>query len=196
MKKVLALAALVAVVSTANAQFGVKAALNISTWRGDDVEDASSLLGVNLGVYYNAALSENFSIEPQLDFSTEGVKAEGGDSKFKTNFINLSALARYNSPGGFFVGTGPQIGFLVSSKAEEGDQSADADEIFNSTNISWAITTGYQSPTAGIGGFIRYNFGLSNILDEDVFNAEAKTSVFQVGLRYNITKLIGGGKSK
>jgi hypothetical protein len=196
MKKVLALAALVAIFSTANAQFGVKGALNISTWRGDDIEDASSLLGLNLGVYYNAALSENFSIEPQLDFSTEGVKVEGDDAKFKTNFINLSALARYNSPSGFFVGTGPQIGLMVSSKAEDGGVSADADEIFNSTNISWALTTGYQSPTAGIGGFIRYNFGLTNIIDEDALSAEAKTSVFQVGLRYNITKLVGGGKSK
>jgi hypothetical protein len=193
MKKVLALAALVAVFSTANAQFGVKAALNLSNWRGDDIDgnDTKSLLGFNGGVYYNAPLSTNFSIEPQLDFSTEGVKASEGDLRYKTNFINLSALARYNS-NGFFVGTGPQIGFMIGAKISDGDNSVDADDAFKGTNISWALTTGYQSSTAGIGGFIRYNFGLTSILEED--DAEVKTSVFQVGLRYDITRLIGKSK--
>ena len=193
MKKVLALAALVAVFSTANAQFGVKAALNLSNWRGDDIEgsDTKSLLGFNAGVYYNAPLSTNFSIEPQIDFSTEGVKAADNDLRYKTNFINVSALARYNS-NGFFVGTGPQIGFMMGAKISDGDNSVDADDAFKGTNISWALTTGYQSPTAGIGGFIRYNLGLTNIIDES--DADVKTGVFQVGLRYDITKLMGKGK--
>jgi hypothetical protein len=190
MKRVLFAALLTAGVYSANAQFGAKAALNISTYRGDDIEGASSLLGVNLGVYYNAALSENFSIEPQVDFSTEGVKAEGEDAKFKNSFINLSVLARYNSSGGFFVGTGPQFGLMVSAKAEQSGVSVDADDFFKSTNISWALTTGFQPPTSAFGGFIRYNFGLTNIFEAE--DADVKTSVFQVGLRYNFTT--PGGK--
>ena len=192
MKKFFAIAILATVVSvSANAQFGIKAGANLSTLHGDDVSGVDSKFGFHGGFYYNAAIGESFSVAPDVVFSTEGAKSSGGEGSYHLDYVNIAALARYNTMGGFYIGTGPQLGLLVSAKAKGGGMSEDVKDIFTSTNFSWALAAGYRS-TMGLGGFARYNFGISNIAEED--GVDAKLSTFQVGLTYDLTKLVKGKK--
>jgi hypothetical protein len=57
---------------------------------------------------------------------------------------------------GFRLETGPQLGFLAGAKV--GDSEANDD--FNSFDLSWAFGAGYITPS-GFGVDARYNLGLT-----------------------------------
>ena len=167
--------------STLHAQLGVKGGINVSSWRGESTSNSSSKLGYYGGVFYNLPITEMISIQPEVVYSSEGAKSKDGSTiKYTTNFINLTPLIRYNS-GGFFGGTGPQIGILTSAKLEYQGDKTDVKDLFKSTNFSWAFAVGYELES-GLGAYARYNLGLSNFSGVD--GAELKTSAFHVGLRY------------
>ena len=56
-------------------QFGVKAGVNVSSIGGNDDLDQSSKVGFNAGLFMNAPLAANFSIQPELLYSSMGAKA-------------------------------------------------------------------------------------------------------------------------
>jgi hypothetical protein len=189
MKKVILSLCVVTISLLATAQLGVKAGMNISTWNGDDAEGAKSLTGFYVGAQYMVSINEKFSVVPEAVYSMEGAKDDATDIKIKTDFINVAAMFRYNSSG-FYVGTGPQLGFLMSAKADDGTTTADVKDAFKSTNFSWAFGLGYEMKN-GLGIGARYNLGLSSIADDS--DTDVKTGVFQIGLTYNF-KLGGAAK--
>ena len=169
---------------TTQAQFGFKGGVNISNLHGSDVSDAKSLAGFYLGAYYNIGINDNFSVQTEAVYSAEGAKESGTDAKLHLNYINLSALFRYNVPGGFFVGTGPQLGLLTTAKVKSGGTSVDVKDQFKSSNFSWAVAAGYDFPM-GLGFYARYNIGLAKIAKDDP-TPDVKSGCFQFGLRYNL----------
>lgn len=194
MKKVLLFAVLIAagIASQAQAKFGVKAALNFAKFAGDDKDfgigiDPKFRMGLALGGFANVGLSDKFSFQPELLYSMEGAKYEedGEEAIIKTDFINIPLLFQYNASG-FYAETGPQIGFLMSAKASDGDEDEDIKDSFKGTNFSWLIGLGYKLPS-GLGFGARYNVGLSNIIDAD--DADLKTSGFHLSFFYTF----GGG---
>lgn len=190
MKKVILLFVLASsvVVSQAQVKFGGKAGLNLSTFSGDDADGAKSKIGFNIGALVDIPVSSNFSVKPELVFSTQGAKDEDdSDSKLNMNYLNVPVLAKYTSASGFFGETGPQLGFLMSAKSKFGGEDVDVKDGFKSTDFSWAFGIGYQMAESGFGVNLRYNLGLSNLPDEG--EGSFKNSVFQLG----IFKTFGGG---
>src|SRR3546814_11194843 len=80
---------------------GVKAVVNVSAMSlSEDVDgwDPGMLTGFNAGVFVNTEVAENFSIQPELLYSTAGsvIAEEGDDSwKQKLSYLSLPVLARY-----------------------------------------------------------------------------------------------------
>ncbi len=188
MKKLLLSAAIVAVGLCATAQigYGVKAGLNVSSITGDDSEGLKSKIGVNGGGFVTIPLASTFAVQPELLFSTEGAKIDGGGT-INLGYINLPVMFQYRKSG--FIGElGPQIGFLASAKAKFEGETEDIKESFNSTSFAVNFGAGYQMES-GLGFGVRYSLGLSNIIKES--GSDAKTSVISLGLHYNF-----GGKSK
>ncbi|HYH16654.1 MAG TPA: porin family protein [Flavisolibacter sp.] len=199
MRKLLLAAAFVASAAAANAQatFGVKAGLNVSsikTKAGDESETSDSKVGFNVGGFANVPLSTNFSFAPELVVSTEGGVDKGDEWEEKTNltYVNVPVLFQYNASG-FFAHTGPQVGFLLAAKSkwEEDGEKGDEDikKYMKGVNFSWAIGAGYKLPS-GLGFNARYNLGLSNIADteSDDDDYSAKASTIQVGITYTLGK--------
>ncbi len=189
MKKLLLSAAIVVAGFCANAQigYGVKLGLNVSTLTGDDSEGIKSKIGVNGGGFVNIPLATSFAVQPELLFSTEGAKVDGGGS-INLNYINVPVMLQYRKSG--FIGElGPQIGFLASANTKFDGDTEDIKEVLNSTSFALNFGAGYQLES-GIGFGARYSLGLSN-LAKDSNDGTIKTSVFSVGLHYNF-----GGKSK
>jgi len=124
-------------------------------------------------------------VQPELVYSAQGAKYEmsGISAKVALNYLNLTPLLRYNSSG-FFVGVGPQIGFLMSAKTKvDGADDEDIKDNLKGVDFAAAIAAGYEFEN-GFGFYARYNHGLSTISDvsdEKVFNR-----VFQIGLRYSL----------
>lgn len=189
MKKLFLFAAFAAFAMFAQAQFGVKGGINIANFSGSTVDDLSdqksSVIGPYFGVFYNAKIADQFSIQPELVYSGQGSQLEEGnlEIKYQVNYLNFTPLVRWNSPSGFFLGTAPQIGFRLSAKIKYMDQEEDIKDDVKSTDFSWAFATGYELKS-GLGFYARYNLGLASIAEDE--DEDIKNSVFQVGLRYGI----------
>src|SRR5687768_1293315 len=105
-------------------QFGIKAGANFSNFTGaNDVDDLenSTLVGFHAGAYFGFLLGENFSIQPEILFSTQGskIKYAGDERDYKVSYINLPVLAKYRFKGGFYLEAGPQVGFKVSEEVKD-----------------------------------------------------------------------------
>ena len=182
-------------VSQAQVQYGLKAGANFYTFGGDEVknEDLNSKFGLHIGGLVNFSVSEKFKVQPELVFSIQGSKQTDGTDELNWNFnyLNIPVMAQFYVSNGFFLETGPQIGFNLKAeiKDEETGTSFDLDEDIKSTDISWGLGAGYKT-VSGFGFGARYNLGLSSIAEES--DVDIKNRGFQVGVFY----LFGGKKAK
>ena len=170
-------------------QFGARGGLNIATWAGDGVDEdgKKSLIGPYIGFYYNIKLASQISIQPELYFSAQGVKYDfaGIEEKITSNYINVTPFFRYNTPSGFFLGTGPYIGFLIGAQfKEDGEPDVDIKDQLKEMDFGWGFGAGFSSK-GGLGFDVRYHLGLSTI-DGDPDPSDIMHRFFSVGLHYGI----------
>ncbi len=177
-----------AVAANAQTSFGIKAGLNISNLRGDDVAggDVKSLIGANGGLYAHIPAGTNFAVQPELLYSMEGAKAKNSDIKTELNYVNVPVMLQYVNPSGFYAELGPQIGFLTSAKVKTGSVSSDIKNELATINLSAGAGLGYNF-TPAIGAGVRYMLGLTRLGDNDP-KADIKTSNLAVGLHYTFGK--------
>ncbi|WP_304158004.1 porin family protein, partial [Mesonia mobilis] len=176
---------------------------------GGDAEDADSRTGLHIGAIAELMLTESFSIQPELLYSMQGAKSEysdsytemgvtvteSGEAELKLDYIVLPILAKYYITEGFSVQAGPQVGFLMSAKAE-GDYTATAmgtsvSESF-SEDVKDELSTVDFGVSAGLGYDLdmgvffqaRYYLGLSNIYDVESDNFSVQNNVLQVSVGY------------
>jgi hypothetical protein len=159
--------------------FGLKAGLNISSLDVQRGVDYDAKAGFHIGGLAHMHLSPHFAAQPEIVFSTQGGK--DGDVKWKINYINVPVLLQYMAGGGFRLQTGPQLGFAVSSKVENGDVEINNNDAVKTFDFSWAFGASYIG-APGLGVDARFNLGISNIYEPDV--PEVRNRVFQVGIFY------------
>lgn len=182
-------------VSQAQVQYGLKAGANFYTFGGDEVEneDLNSKFGLHIGGLVNFSVSEKFKVQPEIVFSIQGSKQTDGTDELNWNFnyLNIPIMAQFYVSNGFFLETGPQIGFNLKAeiKDEESGTTLDLDDEIKSSDISWGLGAGYKT-ASGFGFGARYNLGLSSIAEET--DVDIKNRGFQVGVFY----LFGGKKAK
>lgn len=177
----------------AQVNYGVKAGVNFANLNlSEDVEiwDPATLTGFNAGVFVNAELAENFSVQPELFYSGQGsVVFEEGDAsvKYKLGYLSLPVLARYQFWEGFRLEVGPQLGLLLSAKqiAEGTGEDGEIDIKDENKSIDFGLAGGasYQLPV-GVGIFARYYTGLTDISDNSDSDVSVKNNVASVGLTY------------
>ena len=209
MKKLLLLilAALFAIITQAQIQFGVKGGLNLSNiQQSSPVQEVSYNLkpGFNAGGLVYIPLSKHFGLQPEMLYSGQG-------SKVKTNFENVTnrlqylsvpVLLKYNISASFFAEIGPQAGFLLSARKKVHstsyvlenpvdplvDQPGDNKDIksyYRSFDFSGVIGLGYLF-TPGIGAVASYNLSILNTLKAN--SNPAHNSVIQIDLFYLFKK--------
>lgn len=172
------------VVAKAQVSYGVKGGLNLSNIIGSDAEGAKAKVGFHVGAFAGIPVADKFSIQPELVYSAQGAKYEESgedDVTINSGYLNIPVLAKYTAPSGFYGETGPQLGFLMTAKAKQGDDKTDVKEFYKTTDFAWAFGIGYKT-SSNVGFDLRYNLGLSR-LDEDG-DAKVKNGVFQLGVFY------------
>jgi opacity protein-like surface antigen len=191
MKKIILAAIAVMAFGYTNAQqtrFGVKGGLNLSTVVGGDVNDAKTLVGFHVGGFAEIGIVEKFYIQPELLFSAQGTKIDGGpfeDGDIKLNYLNIPVLAKYYIVDNkFSVEAGPQLGVLLSAKAED----TDIKDFTRSVDFGFNIGAGYNF-TDNLSVGLRYTIGLSPLSDDDIDSDEeyydsAKNSNLALSLAY------------
>ena len=185
---------------------GLKLGMNVATTKdgfGSGIQDLfknpNFKAGLTAGAFVNIPLPGPFSIQPELLFSSEGSLQDGqiGASntyvnvfKITMNYLQVPVMFQYNAPKGFYLETGPQIGFLLSSELQNkfpgtgsGSSTTDLKDVLKGSNFAIAGGLGYNFK-GGFGIGARYTQGISNPYDGPVQDVKFTGSNIYLGLQY------------
>ncbi len=205
----------IATISTgAFAQFGITGGATFSTLKfkyktaGSLNPSIDSKIGFTLGVFTDVPLSTNFNFRPGLNYTQKGGKITetvvGGPTITSTNFkmtlnyLELPLDFIYKATGGFFVGAGPSLAYLLSGKNKYSDGSPDyklkigndkTNDDIKAFEFGGNLLAGYQLSN-GIFFSVNYNLGFSDLSLQS--EASLKNNYF--GIR--VGKKFGNGMMK
>lgn len=186
--------------------FGVKAGVNLAEFRANDYPSGSEP-SVNLktsmhaGVFVNIPFGvSGLAVQPELLYSGQGSKMNVpttvGTITTRTkyeqdlSYITMPIMLQWKSVGGFLVETGPQPGYLIRGRQQgPGNNESDNKNNFDNFDLAWGAGLGFMSKM-GLGIGARYNFGLTNTIEDGGGNnspndgPELKNSVIQIGLKW------------
>ncbi|THD31249.1 MAG: PorT family protein [Flavobacterium johnsoniae] len=176
MKKFIVAAILIIAGATnADAQllkFGIKGGVNFANFNGGaDGIDYSSRTGFHAGAVAEVKLFQNFSLQPELLYTSQGADVKGfGD--FNLDYVSVPVLAKfYLISEKLSLEVGPQFSFLIDEAKNE----------FENKSFDFAAAGGLGlNITDNFFAQARYTIGLSEVSKE----AEVKNAVFQLSLGY------------
>ena len=169
-------------VSTVSAQsinIGTKIGLNSYSINNDSGSDFDSKLGIHAGIFGHIHLNRQLGLQPELVYSMQGGKS--GSTNFNLDYINVPVLFQYMFDNGFRIQAGPQVGFLVRAKAENGG-SLDVKDNFKSIDAGLSFGASYIHTPTSLGIDARYNLGLSDISESS--SVQSNSRGLQIGIFY------------
>lgn len=192
---------------TKTPQLGIKTNLNLTSFRGDDVQDDDYKLGWGAGLYYHIPINQSLAIQPEVLYSRIGAKYKKdyvSTDGFSTTYSNATTLDYIQVPvllkiypGGtrFNFELGPQIGFnmYASNKAtfdtnlstENYNRSVKTDLSDYVEDIEYGVVGGIgYNITDNVNFDVRYYLGLSDAFKDGV-NTDAKNHGFTFGVGYS-----------
>ena len=201
LKLSLVLVVLIVSANVAYSQIGVRAGVNIATQSSDEEDDdVSSIIGLNLGLTYEHALSDRLSIQPELHFIQKGAKVEfddffgSGEISTTLNYLELAVMGKYTiadigDDGGLYLGITPHLGFGLSGKYKfefEGEsETEDVDFDDDGLNrMDFGVGFGLGASFGNIYLDVRYNLGLANVADDDDFTINNRGILIGVGYKF------------
>jgi hypothetical protein len=191
------LIALISTIATltgnAQVQFGLKAGANFSNFAGFGNDGYRTKAGFQGGELVIVPLANSFFLQPEVNYSIEGVNAtvSGINYQLNQNYLNAPVLIKYKHKSGCFAESGPQIGFLMGANLSGGGHSFDVTGAYRHIELSWAFGLGYLVKSINTGIDARYNLGFTNIVPSNYGSGGSEHgSVIQVGIFY----LFGRGK--
>jgi hypothetical protein len=112
--------------------------------------------------------SSTTSVQVELVYSGQGFKYEGGTldgnvvakDTYALDYLNIPILFKYYMNDEFSFEVGPQLGFLLSSKAETTGKNVN--DYFTTASFDIALGLGYKFDN-GLYFDARYNLGMTDI---------------------------------
>lgn len=166
--------------SAQHTNIGIKGGLNSYNIESDNGSGLDSKIGLNVGLLGHIHLNSQYAFQPEIVYSMQGAKS--GNTDINLDYINVPLLAQYMFDNGFRIQAGPQVGFLLSAEAENGNSTTDIKDDFNSVDLGLSFGVSYVHPPTGFGVDARYNLGVSNISDNS--NVESTNRGIQIGVFY------------
>lgn len=190
MRTALLLATLLAfsTVSSAQAQFGLKGGINLSSISGDTAgSNISSKIGLAAGGFFQFNVSPQLAVQAEILFSQKGFKFDNGRSEQtrSISYVEVPLLGRFNIPtnGNLELGlmVGPAVGFKVSESTEVAGVSFDS-SFMKSVDIGVAFGGSVGAGPFGVD--LRYTLGVSNINDNPDFSGSLRNGAFSATAFY------------
>ena len=157
--------ALAALPMCAQGKFDLHVGVGMSTVVGSDAEGTKNNFAYKVGVGYDIAVTENFSIWPALDLVNKGFKADDIDGSVNMAYLQIPVMATYKFKVGDNMSIAPMVGPYIAygiygSDIEIIDEDgSDKFNVFDSDG-------GYKRFDAGIKAGVAFNF------DQFVISAE------------------------
>ena len=167
MKKILLIAALMAVTLSASAQGGpfIKpmAGGTVATMTGD-VSELKMKVGFVGGVELGYQFGDHFALTAGALYSMQGARVSNDKTKFNFNidYLNVPIMAAIYPVKGFGIKAGAQFGFLLN--AHQGDDKIK--DLCEKSDFSIPVGLSYEFDDCALD--LRYNIGLSNIFKSEV----------------------------
>lgn len=165
--------------SHAQRNFGIKGGLNLATMTIEEADDSNIIPGFHAGFFGEFILTEKFSLQPEVLFSTKGVEATydsdflnfdvaNGETTLNISYIDIPVYVKFNLAEDFNFHLGPYLGILLNAKYESENEILDFINIDDADDIDRdQFNTFDYGITGGLGfelepflfGF-NYNLGL------------------------------------
>jgi hypothetical protein len=189
-------------------RFGIRGGVNLADLTakevpsGSNFTEAQSKTAFNGGFFVNIPIGGMLRFQPEISYSSQGGKVQGasgstGGRTFEQDldYVNLPLNFQLMTSKGFFVQTGPQLGFLVGAEVNNpsstsGVTAGGNKDNFDKFDLAWTGGIGYLS-RIGLGIDLRYNIGIANVVADDAatnapFRGQTwKNSVGQFSLIYH-----------
>ncbi|HET7896277.1 MAG TPA: porin family protein [Flavisolibacter sp.] len=188
-------------------RIGLRGGVNLADLAAKDMpamessmaSEAQAKTSFNAGLFVNVPLGQVIRFQPEVNFSSQGGKLQGGSGataftyEQDLHYITVPLLFQAQSTKGFFVETGPQLGYLVAAHPKNGsgtmaNMSTESNkENFDKFDLAWSAGVGYLS-RIGLGLDLRYNHGITNIMEDNnasqAMKGTWKNHVGQISLVY------------
>lgn len=157
-------------------KYGVRAGINISSISSDDIPEnlEDGRIGMVFGFLAEFALTEKISLQPEIQYSSQGNK----DENLRVNYIQVPVVLKYNFSDIFNAQIGPQAGIKI--------WEWENNENYNTLDFAAVAGIGVNI-TDNFFADLRYAFGLSNVFDdEDIpggFEGNSRNIQISVGYR-------------
>lgn len=189
MKKIVLLVVCVAMSAGAFAQdwnWGVKGGLNLSSLSnsGDNSKMKASIF---VGAFGEYKFNDIFGIQPEIQYSRQGnfYKEDGEKVWYRMNYINVPVLAKIYVLDKLSVDLGPQVGFLLNSKAKaKVDGTTVKSDIDGLRSVDFTIAMGLTyNLMSRIDVSARYNLGLTDVIKGNEGD-KVRNGALQIGVGY------------
>lgn len=159
--------------STQDVKYGIRAGYNISNLDFDPDAPIRNdhRNGFAFGFLAEIPLSEKVFLNTELQWSAEG----GKERDIRANYINLPIQLRFALSENLTIGAGPQVSLKTW-------QDNDA---FSTFAFSGVAGIEYMF-TSDLFFDVRYSYGLTDILEDNIQGLEATNFNFQIGIGIKI----------
>ena len=180
--------------------FGLKGGANFSNLTLENNNDQNILTGFHVGGWVTMPLSAQFSIQPELLYSTKGTRWEmqesalSADAKVKLDYLEVPVNLVYNLARDVDFQVGPYVGLLLGAKAEasltSGSGSVMVLEDMDKSNFKTAdfgLQGGMRFALKPLYLGFTYKLGLSEVADTGnarTFFGDASNRSIQVFVGY------------
>jgi opacity protein-like surface antigen len=180
-KTILVAVVLFAMSNAAQAQlvkFGIKGGVNYANQNGSSItvnstnyDDTSSITSYHAGFIAEVKLTDGFSIQPELLYSTQGATYKNAATEIKNElgYLAIPVVAKISLNKTVSLDLGPQASFLLSERNNFDYKNAETFEFAAVGGLSFNITKSFFLQA-------RYVLGLTEASKE----AKVKNSALQV----------------
>ncbi len=185
--------------------YGPDISYRSSKFTGSDAQkDETKRIGsIGLGGYIHWIFCEDY---PDLGFlsglyyNQHGVKIDyssDDQSKLRLSYLTIPLTFTYRVHNGISVEAGPDLSFLLSAKDKNTyngqTETYDFKDETKNFQFGYNIAVSYMHDQSGLGGFVRWNGGLSKVRTSDS-NNKIYNGGFSIGARYRINHLFYKGQ--
>lgn len=180
-KKLLITAVVLAITSISHAQsirFGVKGGINYANQNGTEItlnsqnyDTADAITSYHAGLVAEIKLFENFAIQPELLYSTQGATYKNAVEEFKNElgYISIPVVAKIYLNKSLSLEAGPQASFLLSERNKFDYKESETFEFSGVVGLGLQVTNNL---------FLQARYGVG--LTEASKDAQTKNSTFQL----------------
>lgn len=172
------------VISYGQAEFslGVKGGMNLAEF---DEPESYYKVAFHGGTFFLIKLGK-IGIQPEILFSQQGGNFSRAYWRELTlNYLTIPFMIKVYVVGGLNVQAGPQISYLLSASAGDGN----VDDNITNPDKSVNIGLGWDLPSSRLSVDARYNLGVVNLaFEDDEYKNYYKSRVIQISLGYKFSK--------